>query len=79
MVPFTAARGIFDDDVHEKLRHQFLPFHFAEAVPGIRVFRIDQIKHTDRIALVTQVFAGFFVQFRFRVADDQGFPAGHPL
>ena len=79
MVPFAAARGIFDDDVHEKLCHQFLALHFAEAVPGIRVLRIDQIEHTDRVALVTQVLAGLFVQFRFRVADDQGFPAGYPL
>ena len=31
------------------------------------------------LLFVTQVFAGLFVQLRFRVADDQGFPAGYPL
>ena len=79
MVSLAAARGVFDDDIHKKLCHQFLAFHFTKAVPGIRVLRIDQIEHTDRVALVTQVLAGLFVQLRFRVADDQGFPAGYPL
>ena len=61
MVSLAAASGILDNDIHKELCHQFLSFHFRKTVPGIRVFGIDQIEHTDGIAFVTQVFAGLFV------------------
>ena len=34
-----AAACVFDDHINEKLRHQFLTFHFRKTAPGIGIFR----------------------------------------
>ena len=34
-VTFPGAVGVLDDDIHEKLRHQFLPLDFFQAVPRV--------------------------------------------
>ena len=35
VVALAGAVGVLDDDIHKKLRHQFLPFHFGKAVPAV--------------------------------------------
>ena len=35
VVALAGTVGVLDDDIHKKLRHQFLPFHFGKAVPAV--------------------------------------------
>ena len=35
VVALAGAVGVLDNDIHKKLRHQFLPFHFGKAVPAV--------------------------------------------
>ena len=48
-VTFAGAVGVLDDDIHEKLRHQFLPLNFFQAVPRVGIFGADKIEHTHRV------------------------------
>ena len=75
MVALVGTVGVLDDDIH----NQFLPFHFGKAVPAVRVFREYQIEHLDTVALIAQIFTGFFIEFAFGVGNDQRFPANHRL
>lgn len=60
MVTPVAAR-IADDNIAEKLRHQFLSVDLRQAVPRIRRRGCDQIEHAHGIALIAQIGACFFV------------------
>ena len=66
--------GILDNNVAEKLGHQFVTFNFRKAGPGVRVLRGYQVEHPDGIALFPQILACCFVQFGFGITDNQGFP-----
>ena len=70
MVTPVAAR-IADDNIAEKLRHQLLPVDLGQAIPRIRRRGRDQIKHAHGVTLIAQIRAGFFVQFRLRITDNQ--------
>ena len=71
--------SIFDDDITEKLCHQFLTIDLRQTVPGIRAGGGDQIEHLHRIALVSKILAGFFIEFRFWVTDYKRVPPGDRL
>ena len=55
VVALAAVHSIFDDNIYEKLRHQFLSLDFRKAVPGVAVFWRDQIENTDTVTLVPQI------------------------
>ena len=67
MVALAIVDGVLNDDIHKKLRHQFLPLHFGKAVPAVRIFRKNQVKNLDTIALLPQILAGFFVELTFGI------------
>ena len=67
VVALAGAVGVLDDDIHKELRHQLLAFHFGKAVPAVRIFRKNQVENLDTIALLPEIFAGFFIEFTFRI------------
>jgi len=76
---FTLDSGILDNHIAKQLRHQFLPLDLRQAVPRIAVFGRYEVEHLDRVALVTEVRAGFFVDFTFGIGTDQGHAARRAL
>ena len=73
------AAGILDDDITEKLCHQFLALDLGQAVPGVGGGRSNQVEHLHRVPLIPEVGAAFFVKLRFRVTDYQRGPPGGAL
>ena len=68
------AAGILDNHIAKKLRHQLVALDLRQAGPGIRRLRRNEVKHPDDISLfVPQIAAGGFIQFGFRIADNQRF------
>ena len=78
-VAFPGAVGVLDDDIHEKLRHQFLPLNFFQAVPRVGIFGADKVEHTHCVAQIPHILAGFFVEFGFWVTDNKRLAAGGAL
>ena len=48
-VTFAGAVGVLDDDIHEKLRHQFLTLNFFQTVPRVGVFGADEVEYAHGI------------------------------
>ena len=78
-VTFAGAVGVLDDDIHEKLRHQFLPLNFFQAVPRVGVLGADKVEHPHSVPQIPHIFAGFFVEFGFGVTDNQRLAASGAL
>ena len=49
-IALACAVGILNDDIYEKLRHQFLPLNFFQAVPRVGIFGADKVEHTHCVA-----------------------------
>ena len=49
-IALARAVGILNDDIYEKLRHQFLPLNFFQAVPRVGIFGADKVEHTHCVA-----------------------------
>ena len=83
MISFGRA-GILDDDIGKDLRHRFRTVDFHQTVPAVGVFRVDQVETFDGIAFILQIHGHTFIEFGFRIGNDETFsrpvnPTGHAL
>ena len=74
MVALGAA-GVLDNDINEQLRHQFLTVHFRKAVPGIRVLRLNKVKHLYDITFLAKILACLLIKLTLGIADNERFAA----
>ncbi len=74
VVAFRGA-GVFDDDIGKELRHDLLSFNLRKAVPTVGIFGVDEVEHPHGIAIFLKVEAHIRVKLRFRIGDDEAFPA----
>ena len=65
------AAGILDDDITEKLCHQFLALDLGEAVPGIGGGGGNQVEYLHGVPLIPEVGATLFVEFTLGITDYQ--------
>ena len=73
------AAGILDDDITEKLGHQFLALDLGEAVPGIGGGGGNQVEYLHGVPLIPEVGAALFVEFTLGITDYQRGLAGGTL
>ena len=83
MIPFSRA-GILDDDIRQDLSHCLRPVNLHKTVPAVGVFRVDQVETFDGIAFILQIHGHTFIEFGFRIGNDETFsrsvnPACHAL